>query len=101
MIKLATIVLAIYAYTANATGVWQHKPIMPVVIQSGPSFEYVVDNPTIYIPTVWTDSCYNQEQLAYQMVKHFNSFRKQSNKIPSPYMDAIARKWVCLTEDNK
>lgn len=101
MIKLATIVMAAYAFTANATGVWHHKPLMPVVIQSGPSYEYAVDDTTIYVPNNWNDSCYNQEQLVYQMFRHFNSFRARSNKIPVPYMDAMARKWVCLTEDGK
>lgn len=98
MISLATIVLAAYAYTADATKVFKHPPIMPVVIEAGKSYEYDPSQVTIYVPFNWNDSCYNQEQLVMQMMKHFNGFRSRGNKIPVPYMDAMARKWKCLTE---
>lgn len=79
----------------------RHSAPPPVIIETGEVYEYKNIESAIYVPSHWEASCYNQEQLVYYMVLHFNNFRNGMTKMKPDTMDTIARKWVCLTEPER
>lgn len=97
MLSLATVAWTLYMYVSSSTNM-RHNVPPPMIIESGQNYEYNEVESALYIPSNWTASCYNQEQLAYYMVKHFNAFRNGNNRMKPNTMDDIARKWVCIVD---
>lgn len=100
MLTLASLLWALWGFSAAELHMAKHTPLMPVaIVEEHRGFDYVDIESAIYVPYPYNDSCYSQQQLALQMLKHFNNYRNGRQKFTVEQLDRISRKWVCLTDD--
>jgi hypothetical protein len=95
MLTLASMIYAAFMFIGTELNMIHSVPI-PVVIETGISYNYNDIDAAITVPLNWTDSCSNQSLVVHYMLLHFNSFRNGVKKLDDDQMANIAHKWVCI-----
>ena len=92
---LAAIVMAAFFFVHGQFNV---KGIaMPVVIETGRSYEFSEIYSSITVPSTWDGDCYDQSQLVYNMAKYFNSQLNGNQRKSEEKLLEIKDKWECVT----
>lgn len=95
MLTLASMVWAAYMFCQDKFHMNGKAP-PPVVISEEHIYKYNDIESAIYVPEHWTDSCYNQKQVVFEMATHFNNFRNGNQKVSQQRLIDISNQWVCV-----
>ena len=94
MPNLASIVMAAWMFVHAQFGL-SGVPI-PVVIETGRSYEYSEIYSSITVPAEWDGDCYAQSQLVYNMARYFNSQLNGRQRKSDDKLLQIKEKWQCV-----